>query len=113
MGLVDLGGILVAVIAALGAWAAQRSAARASRINTSVSGRLEAEKNAYERARAFDIQTIERQDAEIAELQEANEVLRNELKRVKERLRKLEDNIPTALERLLHERLAELDDPEQ
>lgn len=60
--------IFVAVVAAFGAWASQRAAARASQLNTSTTAKVEAEKGAYERARAFDTETIRRQDAEIDEL---------------------------------------------
>lgn len=111
MDLIDFGSILVALIAALGAWAAQRSASRTAQINTSVSGRLEAEREAYQRARAFDIQTIERQNEEIKELHEENYQLRDDLKKVKERLARLEDLYPE-WERLLNERLNEPDNQE-
>jgi TolA-binding protein len=91
----------VAAIAAGGAWAAQRSAAKASMVNTSVTSRLEAEKEAYERARTFDIQTIERQQQEIKDLREQVVLMR-------ERLAKLEGRTPMSmsnLEGLLGERL--------
>lgn len=94
--------ISVAVIAAGGAWAAQRSAARASMVNTSVTSRLEAEKEAYERARAFDIQTIERQQQEIKDLRE-------QIVAMRERLARLEGKPISmlGLEGLLSERLKE------
>lgn len=88
-------------IAAGGAWASQRSASKASTVNTSVTSRLEAEKEAYERARAFDIQTIERQQAEIKDLRDQVVVMR-------ERIAKLEGKSPMSmsnLEGLLGERL--------
>lgn len=110
LSLIDLGGALVAIIAGLGAWAAQRSAAKASKTNTTVSGRLEAEREAYERARSFDTQTIERQDAELTRLRDANESLRRELETVKKRVRHLEENIHPELERLLNERIKEFPD---
>lgn len=94
MGLIDLGAIIVALIAAFGAWAAQRSASKTSKFNTTFSGRLDAERGAYERARAFDIETIERQEAEIRELRDANERLRRELQAVKKRLARLEHLAP-------------------
>lgn len=93
----------VATIAAGGAWAAQRSAARASMVNTSVTSRLEAEKEAYERARAFDIQTIERQQQEIHDLREQITMMR-------ERLARLEGKSPMSLsnlEGLLSDRIKE------
>lgn len=109
MSAIDIGSVLVALIAALSAWASQRSAQKANRINTSTSGRLEAERGAYERARAFDVQTIDRQDAEIAELRTKNKKLEQELERVKGRLHRLENLYPE-WERLLHERIDETDD---
>lgn len=113
MGAADIAAILVALIAALGAWAAQRSAAKASKVNTVVSSRLEAERQAYERARAFDVQTINRQNKEIKSLHTENERLRGDLRKIKKRLNKLETLFPQ-WERLLHERLdEETDDQEQ
>src|SRR5690349_14677924 len=56
--------ILVAVVAALSARASQRAAAKAS-TNTS---RLDMEREAYERAREYDTETIKRQAAEIEDL---------------------------------------------
>jgi peptidoglycan hydrolase CwlO-like protein len=93
MGILDVGGVIIAIIAALGAWAAQRAAAKASTANTTVSGRLDAERGAYERARAFDVATIERQDHELKELREANKTLKEELAVVKARLAKLEQKV--------------------
>lgn len=60
--------VFVAIIAAGSAYASQRAAARASQLNTQTTSRVDMEKEAYDRARKFDIETIERQDAEIAEL---------------------------------------------
>lgn len=94
IGILDIGGILIALIAALGAWAAHRSAGKASVAGTAVSGRLEAERNAYERARAFDVATIERQDSELAKLRQENQKLKTELAEVKARLADLEKRLP-------------------
>jgi DNA repair exonuclease SbcCD ATPase subunit len=105
----DWAAIVVAAIAAFGSVAAQRSAAKASKFNTMVSGRLEAEREAYERARAFDVETIDRQDAELMRLREENSRLRTELASVKRRLTKIEGLIPD-VERLLHDRINESDD---
>lgn len=91
---IDIGAVLVAVIAAIGAWAAQHSAAKASKVNATVSGRLEAERGAYERARAFDIQTIAHQQQEIDNLREANLRLTKELRSVKLRLARIENLYP-------------------
>lgn len=62
--------LFVAAMAALAALASQRSASRASTMNTQTTSRVDMEKEAYDRARKFDIETIERQDAEIASLRE-------------------------------------------
>jgi peptidoglycan hydrolase CwlO-like protein len=71
--------IVVAVIAAGSAYASQRAAARASTLNTSTSSRVDMEKEAYDRARKFDIETIQRQDEEIADLRADNEALHEKI----------------------------------
>ena len=98
MDLIDVGAIIVAIIAALGAWAAQRVAVKANRFNKVVSSRMEAEKGAYERARAFDTQTIDRQNAEINLLRTANEQLRRDLIVVEKRIAHLETLTPDSEE---------------
>jgi len=67
----ELISIAVAVVAAFGAWASQRAASKAS----TVSSRMDAEKEAYERARALDTETINRLQAENKELREKLEEL--------------------------------------
>ena len=74
-----LASIVVAGIAASSAYASQRSAARATTVNTDKTTRSDMEKEAYERARAFDTETIRRQDTEIGELRQENEDLRSEM----------------------------------
>ena len=68
----DYGGwfvsIAVVVISGLFALASQRSAAKASKTNTQTVSAVERETEAYERARAFDTETITRQGNEIKEL---------------------------------------------
>ncbi|MCA1806540.1 MAG: hypothetical protein LC687_01555 [Actinobacteria bacterium] len=91
--LLDLAPIIVAIVAALGAWAAQRSSSNAARVNSTVSIRLEAEREAYERARAFDVQTIERQGAEVHSLRESNEGMRREIIVLQRRVLKLENEL--------------------
>lgn len=103
---IDVGGILVALIAAFGALMASRSASRAATANS----RFEAEKEAYERARKFDVQTIAHQNIEIEQLREDNDALTKELREVKKRLARLEDASQLTLEALLRERLEELDE---
>lgn len=70
--------LLIAVVSALSAWASQRAAARATTLNTETTSRVDMEKEAYERARKFDIETITRQDAELEEVREKLEVARSE-----------------------------------
>lgn len=97
MNLLDIGSIIIAVIAALGAWASQRAAANASKVGS----RMDAEKEAYERARKFDMDTIKRQDEEIKEL-------RDELDRLKQRLQLIEERTPISmmgLEGILRDRI--------
>lgn len=112
---IDIGSIVVAFIAAIAAWASQRAASKASGTNTQVAGRLDAEKEAYERARAFDTETIRRQDAEIAELRAEARALHAELRNCHIRLQTLEDKTPLSilgLEGLLRERNEEAEGPE-
>lgn len=79
--------VIVGVVAAWGAWSSQRQVTKANEYST----RLDYEKEAYERARAYDVGTITSQDAEIAELKLENKQLREELNALRERLRKLEE----------------------
>lgn len=65
---IDLIPIGVASIASFAAYWSNRSANRATTTNTQIGGRLDAEKEAYERARQFDLETIKRQDTELREL---------------------------------------------
>lgn len=67
--------IAVAVLAAGAAYASQRSAAKASVLNTQTVTAVDREKEAYERARAFDTETIRRQDEELQELRDDNRTL--------------------------------------
>lgn len=75
----DLVTLAVAAIAALSAYASQRAAAKASTLNTTTTTRVDMEKEAYDRARKFDIETIERQDAEIDELRQDNKELHEKI----------------------------------
>ena len=85
--------IVAAVVAALSAWAVARSAANGNRVTKEMeakaalesqrieaesakeSTRSAAESEAYERARAFDVATIERQEAELLRLRSENQHL--------------------------------------
>lgn len=67
-------------IAAFGAWAASRASAKAATKNSQTTSRTEMEKEAYDRARKYDTDTIARQDAEIAEVREQNVFLNRDIK---------------------------------
>lgn len=101
--------IVVAIVAALAAWAAQRSAAKASMTNTNTTSRTDMEKEAYDRARAFDTETIKRQDEEIKELRSDNERLHREVKALRLRISRLERGFPQNLEEALREKLDDSD----
>lgn len=91
---VNIATILVATIAALGAWASARAASRAQRYNADASianERMKAETEAFNRARAMDDRTIKRQDEEIDDIRAANAILKArvlDLEIDNERLRK-------------------------
>lgn len=74
----NIASILAAIVAALSAWAVSRSATKGANKakeieaqTTRESARSNAESEAYERARAFDTETIARQATQIQELQRA------------------------------------------
>lgn len=102
--------IAVAAVAAAGAWASQRAASKAS----TVSSRMDAEKEAYERARKLDIETITRletenakQREEIAQYRREVSELRGKVDLCNENLQRLQDRFPISvqgLEGLLNER---------
>lgn len=62
----NLGTLTVAIVTAIGLWITQRSAGKANRSTE----RDKAEIEAYNRARAMDLKTIDRQNEEIADLAE-------------------------------------------
>ena len=106
--LANLVPIIVATIAALSALASQRSAAKvakAAKIESAKlaleNSRVDMEKNAYERARAFDTETIARQNKRIAELR--REVRR--LETLVARLRTRIDNVDHLDEQLEEDEL--------
>lgn len=78
--------IIVALVAALSARASQRSAAKAS----TTTSRLDMEREAYERARAYDTETIRRQDVEIDELRAEIRDLRSQNRDLRQRVFMLE-----------------------
>jgi hypothetical protein len=96
----DYASIIAGIIAALSAWAVSRSAGKANRLAKELEAqasveserirkeaatettRSQAETEAYERARSFDIATIERQTAEILQVRADNVHLNADVKRV-------------------------------
>lgn len=86
--------IVVALIGGLVALATQRSAARANQTTSVESNRADMEKEAYERARAFDTATINRQTGMIEELNEDNDELRGTVRDLRSRLEAYEDGQP-------------------
>lgn len=82
MNSVGIVSIVISVVAALGAWLSARESRKANTTNTTVSGRVEMEKEAYERARTYDKDTIERQNKEIRELREELEDTEIELRQL-------------------------------
>lgn len=69
-----LASILVAMIAAFSAYASQKQASKA----VTTTNRLDFEKEAFDRARKYDTDTIARQDLEIEELRQQFNTARNE-----------------------------------
>lgn len=89
----NVAAILVSLIAALGAIASARSSAKASTINTNASSRVEMEKDAYNRARNLDTETIRRQEVEIKELRTKNDELDGEVNRLRRDNQELHEEV--------------------
>lgn len=81
--------LIVAIIATFSALATQRASARASRLEKQESNRVEMEKEAYERARKFDTDTISYQSNRIDELKNDATQLRHEKKELDSKIDKL------------------------
>jgi hypothetical protein len=81
--------ILVSLVALASAYASQRAATRASVVNTASTNRVDMETEAYLRARAFDVETIKRQDAELEDLQVQNSDLRRQNSQLRADVRRL------------------------
>lgn len=82
--------VAVASIAALAAYASQRASSRASVLNAGTTARVDMERDAYLRAREYDTETIRRQDVELHEIREENQMLRLEIRDLRARMSKLE-----------------------
>lgn len=85
--------VLVAIISFVSAWASQRAANKASTTNVQTETRVDMEREAYVRARKFDMDTITRQDGELKELrkrvsdlEQNEEKLEHEIESLKEEL---------------------------
>lgn len=85
----DWAAIITSLVALFGVTMSSRNARKAAEKNTTVvsateleKARLSAETAAYERARRMDVETIERQDAELAELREQVQHLNADVKAV-------------------------------
>lgn len=94
--------LIVAAISAFGSWATARASGKATITNAEVTARVEMEKEAYGRARAFDISTIERQDQEILELREENKEIRTENQELRRQIQLLERRL-SSLEKEVHD----------
>lgn len=71
--------ILVAVISSLAAYASSKSASKASTINAELEKRASALDEAYERAKKFDVDTIERLEKDNKELREKDRLRDEEM----------------------------------
>lgn len=87
----NIAGLVVSVIATFVGYMSARSASKATTRNTELTARFSMEDKAYERARKFDTDTIERQDKEIEELRAVNQKFEIEVHELKEANRKLGD----------------------
>jgi TolA-binding protein len=83
--------VIISAITALGVWLSARESRKATTTNTTASSRTEMEKEAYERARALDVATIERQAQRLRELEEEADETEMELKQLHTANANLED----------------------
>ena len=97
--------IFIASVAAIGSWLSHKASSNAAIKTSDNSSRVEMEKEAYERARKLDTDTITRQDDEMAELRTENQQLRRdnealhaEVRELKDRLSRLEQRIQSVEE---------------
>lgn len=90
----DWATITVALISVISALLASRAAKTAAKFNSDASvtnSKIQAETEAYERARSMDIKTIERQDQEIEEIRQNSEKLREKVRMLMEHNERLRD----------------------
>lgn len=88
-----ISGLLITGITSLVAWLSSRANAKANMTNVATSGRVEMEKEAYERARALDTETITRQDKELHDLRDENHLQKEALEEVQAQNRQLNDDV--------------------
>lgn len=81
----DWAAIIVGIISVVSAVFSGRAARSAAKYNSDASianARIQAETEAYNRARRMDVETIERQDREIEEIRQHNERLRDKIRKL-------------------------------
>lgn len=88
--------VIATAITGLAGWATQKSAANAAAKNAAIASRTEVEKEAFERAKEFYTEVIDRQGNEIHELEA-------DIGRLKKRVGELEAKVK--LQRSEHERI--------
>ena len=110
---INVGSIIVGLIAAVSAYASQRAASKASIVNTTVESRIQMENEAYERARAFDTETIRRQDEEIKELRGIIKHLEQKVRSLRVHLSRARRGLPVNLEETDSGQLDDTDSDEQ
>lgn len=93
MNAIDISAIVIAIIALGSAWVTARTSSKAATINNETNARVEMEKEAYNRARDFDINTIEFQNEQIEKLQRENRELKETVRVLTERLNRLEKEV--------------------
>lgn len=86
-------GLIVSLIAAIVGWLTNRASNKASVTNVTTSSRVEMEKEAYERARKMDTETINRQDAELKDLEDKYDKLKTRYDLADEQNQKLNDDV--------------------
>lgn len=88
-----ISGAIVTLIATFVGWLTNRASNKASVTNVTTSSRVEMEKEAYERARKLDTETIDRQDKELKELEVKYDKLKARFDTVQEQNEKLNDDV--------------------
>lgn len=95
----SIASVIVALVAAAVAIASQRSAKKASDMNTTAVTRVDMEKEAYIRARDHDVKTIEQQGKRIDELEDDLKIAHKEIRSLKHQLARMAAGLPPEEER--------------